>query len=188
MPVVEQHAILPDLVTKVPKRCVSADHAIFVAFRQQQANAPSLLWCTYSGLVRRALLRTLGPDQELNDLIQDTFIRIAMALPKLKDPNSLSSFIYRVTVNTARDNIRKRKVRRIVTFWSKQENSIIASSTASEEQIALRHLYELLDRLNTTSRLVFVMHAIEQMEMKEVADIIGCSLASALTCECQTLL
>src|SRR5512135_1032195 len=56
----------------------------------------------FAGKVHALLYRMLGADQELEDTVHDVFVRALEALPNLRDPAALDSWVMGVTVRTAR--------------------------------------------------------------------------------------
>jgi RNA polymerase sigma-70 factor (ECF subfamily) len=143
--------------------------------------AAGALFDRYAPLVRRVLARTLGPFGEIEDHVQETFISFFGSLRSLKNDDAVKSFLIGIAVRTARHALRRRRVRRILRFAPPEELSDFAATSEGsdhEGREALRRLFEILDELDTTSRLVFTLRHLEDMELMEVALAVGESLAS----------
>src|SRR5690242_21343991 len=56
----------------------------------------------YQGLVFRTLRRMLGTD-DVDDHAQEVFLRLHRALPQFGQRSRLSTYLYRIVVNVARD-------------------------------------------------------------------------------------
>ena len=61
--------------------------------------------------VYKIAYRYLGNEQDARDICQETFIKVHKSLKKLKNHNSFSTWIYRITVNLCKDEFNKRKKR-----------------------------------------------------------------------------
>jgi RNA polymerase sigma-70 factor (ECF subfamily) len=74
---------------------------------------------TYEGLVYRLAFRFVGNPEDAFDVSQETFLRIHRALPKFRGDSALSTWIYTITANTARNFLRSKKSRervQVLTF------------------------------------------------------------------------
>ncbi len=60
-----------------------------------------------SPLVFRVLARVLGRTDHLEDLAQEVFLRLFRALNHFRGESSLTTFIYRIALNVARDERRR---------------------------------------------------------------------------------
>lgn len=144
-------------------------------------NAASLLFDRHAPLVRRILVRSLGPFHEIEDQVQETFVSFFRQLKSLKNDDAARSYLIGIAVRLARHELRRRKVRRILHLSSPEELSDFATShdgVDHDGREALRRLFEILDELDAQSRLVFTLRFLEEMELMEVAVAVGESLAS----------
>src|SRR5574341_540960 len=64
----------------------------------------------YHGRVRAYAARLVGRD-DADDVAQEVFLKVSRALDRLAEPARLSSWIYTITLNTARDMARARAAR-----------------------------------------------------------------------------
>jgi RNA polymerase sigma-70 factor (ECF subfamily) len=127
--------------------------------------------------VRRILLRVLGPDFELDDLVQDVFVAALEGLARLEDPKMFRRYLTSTAVFTARARIRKRKRwRPFLRFMAEPPESL--RHPAPEVTEAMRATYRVLDVLPVEERIAFTLRFVEGMELTEVADAVGVSLAT----------
>jgi RNA polymerase sigma-70 factor (ECF subfamily) len=148
---------------------------------RKDSHAGGMLFDRYAPLVRRILVRTLGPFYEVEDQVQDTFVAFFRQVETLKNTDALRAFLVSITVRTARHELRRRRVRRVLHLAPPEE--IAEAAPAGREpdhdgREALRRLFAILDDLDTASRLVFTLRYLEEMELMEVAVAVGESLAS----------
>jgi RNA polymerase sigma-70 factor (ECF subfamily) len=156
-----------------------ADLARLAAARDPRAAAA--VWDRYATLVRGILRRALGPSADVEDLVQDTFIGLYRTLPGLRDPDALRSFVVGTALRVARSELRRKRVRRwlALTPTGVLPESAEVGASDPEARRAVKRLYEVLDKLDDRARLAFVLRFLEGYELTEVAEALGCSLATA---------
>jgi len=134
------------------------------------------LFDRYSRLVREMLIRTLGSRFDVDDLMQETFLTAVRRAPTLRDPGALSSFIVGVAIRQAKNELRRRAVRRWIGLSPERESGSSNSDPVAREGI--RHLNCALEQLDPSSRVLFVLRHVEQLELSEIARAEGVSLAT----------
>jgi RNA polymerase sigma-70 factor (ECF subfamily) len=161
------------------------DHALIEGIRRGEAAAATALYHKYEALVRRTLVRILGFDSELADVVQETFIRALGSTRRLRDPQALPSWILRIAVCTASDLLRKRRNRRWLQLFAEPhdeelptKHQVLESESDVAARDALRATYSLLKTMPTAERIAFTLRRFEGMELTEVALACGCSLAT----------
>jgi RNA polymerase sigma-70 factor (ECF subfamily) len=124
------------------------------------------------------LRRTLGPGNDIDDHVQETFVRFFRSARNLRDAARLSSFVVGITMRVARTELRRRRLRRWLHL---SETGVLPDTgyTADPEgREAVRRLYAVLDQLDDRARVVFVLRFVEGLELTEISQALGCSLAT----------
>jgi RNA polymerase sigma-70 factor (ECF subfamily) len=155
------------------------DVAIVDALRAGHPDAADRLFVAHGEHVQRVLARVLGPDPDLVDLIQDVFVTALSSFRRLKDPRALRPWLTTIAVFTARARIRKRarwSFFRFLPFDEMPEQ--IAISTPAEISEALHSTYRVLNRMPAQERIPFALRVIDGMELTQVAEACGFSLAT----------
>lgn len=157
-----------------------ADAALFQALLEKQPHAARVVWQRFSPMVRRIVRRTLGPESDAEDLVQDVFMQLFARVHTLRDPKLLKAFIIAVTTLTLRRELRRRKVR----SWLGLRSDPLAMDLRVVHpdpigRAALGQFYKVLDRLDPRERTAFALRCIEGLAMDEVAAALGVSLATA---------
>ena len=148
-----------------------------LALRDEQAYA--IAWDRFSPLARRVLMRSLGPTAEVDDTLQEVFLRLFRGARSIRKPEALRAFVIGITVRVARRELRRRAVRRWIHLaGGEQLDEQAVSGFDDEQREALGHLYQLLDSLSPDARTLFVLRYVEQLELTEVAEALGVSLAT----------
>jgi len=136
------------------------------------------LFDRYARLLRGLLVRMLGVDSEIDDLVQESLIVVVKRSSTVRDPRAFRSFVYSVGVRVARNELRRRAVRRWVP-WDEDVASV--RSVAAHDPVltqTVRHIYQTLDRLGPDLRVAFVLRFVEGRELTEAAALSGTSLAT----------
>lgn len=145
--------------------------------------APRVTWTRFAPLVRRILRRSLGPQHDIEDIVQDVFLCLFERVHTLRDPVAFKAFVIAITVRTARYEIRRARVRRWVGLSRTAELPdlrVVNADTSSKH--ALIHFYRALNRINERDRAAFILRYIEGMEAAEVAAALDVSVPTARRC------
>jgi RNA polymerase sigma-70 factor (ECF subfamily) len=158
-----------------------SDAELVRAVRERAALAASRVWERYAGLCRGILRRALGPSSDVEDALQEVFLRLFRDIDRLRDPDALRSFLIGITLHVGTSELRRRRARR----WLLLSEPLALSEQASplavqcpEQREALSRLYQVLDKLSAPRRMVFVLRFIEGLELLELSAVLGCSLAT----------
>jgi len=155
------------------------DPALVAGVVAGQRDAADELWRRYGPRVRRLLRRTLGPNGDVEDFVQETFIRLFGCLHTFENRQALAAFVTSVTSHVARAELKKRRVRRWVMLApdrSQPDAPVLPTDPAARQ--ALARFYRILDRLSAEERTAFVLRHMEGLDLVGVADALGRSLAT----------
>lgn len=132
----------------------------------------------HTGHVERLLTRILGYESELDDLVQEVFVRALGKVDELRDEN-VKSWIGAFAVNVAREAIRRRRRRKWLSFSAPEELPEVPDENASLElRAAVRALYRVLDAMNAEDRVAFTLRTVEGMQLAEIATVCDVSLST----------
>lgn len=138
------------------------------------------LFRRYSPYVAAIAHRLLGRDDEVDDTIQEVFLAAVRGLHALRDPAAIRAWLARVTVRSARQRLRKRRLRGFLGLDEPTSYEAVIDRGASAEQRALvARLYRVLDGMPANQRIAWSLRYIEGEPLENVASLAGCSLATA---------
>ncbi len=123
------------------------------------------------------MCKTLGTTPELEDLMQEVFLTLWKRAPTLRDPSALQSFITGITVRVAHGELRRRRIKRWLSFGGEELPEVFADDVDYEARQALARLYGLLDKLGPDARLIFLLRHAQGLELTEIAVALDISLA-----------
>jgi len=132
--------------------------------------------------IRRYLARLAGPG-EAEDLTQETFARVSQALVGFRGEAALSTWIYRIATNVARDRARSPGFQLQARAAAPEALAALATAPAIEQDIASWEMSECVrdyvDQLPADYRTVMVLSELEELPDREIAEILGISLETA---------
>lgn len=111
------------------------------------------------------------------DYYQEILIRLWKAYPSFKNQSKFSTWLYRVSLNTAIDIIRKEDLRPRHAELSNFEYNIPAKEPDSESDQKDK-LYEAINQLSDIEKAIIVLH-LEEYSYREIGEIIGISEGNA---------
>ena len=120
---------------------------------------------------------------EAEDLAQEVFIQVYESLDKFRGECKLSTWLYRIAVNKA-INYKKSVRYRMKKIRLEGDTSISLPSADEpaqeriEKEEIITHLHRAIGNLPERQRIALVLNKYEERSYKEVADIMGISLAS----------
>lgn len=169
-------------VTNLPRSrapLAQASAELVTAVCEGEDWARAALYDRHAPDVARVLHAVLGPDQEIADLIQETFIEVFDAIRTLRDADALAGWIRQIAVNIARSTIRKRRRMRwlhVLGLIDVAEPAAIVAPPEARQAIA--ETYRVLGELPVDLRVAFSLRHIEGLELTQVAAACDVSLAT----------
>ncbi|MEM9193411.1 MAG: sigma-70 family RNA polymerase sigma factor [Myxococcota bacterium] len=126
-------------------------------------------------------LRYLGiPESDVPDLTQEVFLVVHRKLPEFEGRSTVETWLYGICYRVAAAHRRRAHVRRERPTDELPEQAADDSPfERAETSERLAVLREVLGELSEDRRAVFVLYEIEELQMKEVAEIVGCPVQTA---------
>jgi len=126
---------------------------------------------------------------DAEDLAQDVCIEILESIGQFQGTSSLSTWIYRVTVNKSlnfvRKNKRKQLVRQFETFFHHADSNAssmmsepFANDNSYDNKERKRILDNAINSLPENQKTAFILSKYEELSYKEITEIMNLSLAS----------
>jgi RNA polymerase sigma-70 factor (ECF subfamily) len=155
------------------------DRSLVVACRSGRAEAFDALIVRYKDRLYSTLYRLTGRPEDADDLLQDAFLRAFEKLDRFQGDSSFYTWIYRIAVNLALSDRRRRKLpgRAPATLGiggpepaGDPEHSDPALPVERAEREAL--IQAALDGLQPDHRAVVVMSHIDGLRYEEIAEVL----------------
>ncbi len=71
----------------------------------------SNLWIKFNAEIRRYIVRRIGDKAEVDDIVQDVFLKIIKNRQKIQTVENVQEYLYKMTRNTIADNFRVKKIK-----------------------------------------------------------------------------
>jgi RNA polymerase sigma-70 factor (ECF subfamily) len=155
------------------------DAALAELLRSGSRVAVAAVYDRFSAQVNRWVWRLLGADQEHHDIVQQVFVRILRAGPRLRDSDRLVGWVHAITVNTVHGELRRRQVRRF--FVRESLPSQLHGDFVREVEMRdlLVRAKSVIEKLPPGERIAFMLHYVDRHSTAEIAELCGYSLSTA---------
>ena len=130
-------------------------------------------------------------EDEAVDLSQEAWVKSWQRLGQFQGESSFGTWVTRIVINLCLDQLRRRKRHRTESIEEMDEESggverqmtaVTVNPTERLERGELRKKIDAaLDRLSHEHRTVMVLHEFEDMEYKEIAKTMGCSIGTVMS-------
>lgn len=119
-----------------------------------------------------------SPEFPIADLYQEVICNLWVGFPKFRNECSVSTWIYRVSLNTCITGIRKdfRRLKSDLPITEISE-SLIEPENAEEN---IREMYRLINQLQTMEKAIVLLY-LEEKSYQEIAEITGLTISNVAT-------
>ena len=141
--------------------------------------------------VATTVLGMLGNTVEADDVGQETFIRFYRALPNFRGDSAVGTYLTRIAINLALNELKRRKKRSFLSFFtianpnsddSDEYEVPIADDSETPEKYESKELVQkALLHLDPKFRSVIVLRLIEGYSTQETADLLDLPLGTVLS-------
>lgn len=108
------------------------------------------------------------------DLAQEVFVKVWQNLSHFRQQAKISTWIYRITVNTCLQELRKRK------YVDLKIDVQDCTSNGLDDENRFQQMYQCINFLSTENKSIILLE-LEQVPQTEIAEIIGISHAAIRT-------
>ncbi|MCB4757170.1 MAG: sigma-70 family RNA polymerase sigma factor [Elusimicrobia bacterium] len=132
--------------------------------------------------------------EEAEDLAQDTFLKAIRAIPKFKGESSVSTWLYRIAVNTWKNRVRH-QTRRFFKVHISLSSSAEESWDGEPKEIELKDpspsppeeleriegealMIKTLDNLGDEEKAIIILKDVDQKSYEEIAEVMNINLGT----------
>jgi RNA polymerase sigma-70 factor (ECF subfamily) len=152
------------------------DMALVERCRKGDLGAFEELYRQHAGRLYSVACRMVGNSSDAEDLLQEIFLAAHRKLDSFRGDSALGTWLYRLATNLCLDYLRSKAARTSqLTSVLDDEPKLADSSSRSlaERTLTRMDLERALQQLPEGCRAAFVLHDIEGLEHREVADALG---------------
>ena len=153
--------------------------------QQGDADAFAALFHTHKVRIYSLCLRMTNNAAEAEDLTQDAFLQVFRKLPTFRGDSALSTWLYRIAVNTVLMHFRKKTLRQLSLDQPyEHEGKLVRREYGTRDG----RLASSADRISLTQaikelpdgyRTIFLLHEVDGYEHREIAELLDCSVGNS---------
>lgn len=132
--------------------------------------------------LQRYLARQVGPGALVDDLLQETWLRVHQGLGGFDGRSQLKTWVFAIASHVVADHLRRPASRVRITDLDDTVEPVSAD-VALDDGIAIDEMNscvrEVIDSLPPDYRTALILHDLEGMTAGETAQVSGCSVATA---------
>jgi RNA polymerase sigma factor (sigma-70 family) len=124
--------------------------------------------------------------EDAEDLTQEVFIEVYHSLEKFKGQSSVSTWIYRITVNKSLDHLRKKNRKKrfgfMTSLFNKESGEVNIDAAHFEHPGILlekkekaKLLFDVIDELSENQKTAFILYHVEELSQKEIGEVMNLS-------------
>lgn len=136
--------------------------------------------------VTRTVTGLLGNTADVDDVVQEVFVKLHAHLGTFRGDASLRTFVTRIAINRSLDVLRVRKRRRWLQSWGTSADLEAAGGSveaidlpAESDQAAV--LRRALNTLPESQRIVVLLRLVEELSTEETANVLGIKYGTVLS-------
>jgi RNA polymerase sigma-70 factor, ECF subfamily len=134
--------------------------------------------------VVRLVYRMLGPNADVEDVVQDVFLQVYRSLRDFRGDAKFSTWLHRVTINVVLMARRAAKSRP-THDGTLDDDAPQPDGVAPDEDVSrrerLRAFQRCIDKLPEKKRVVFILHELEGLPAAEIAAAVGAPVLTVRT-------
>jgi RNA polymerase sigma-70 factor (ECF subfamily) len=153
-----------------------ADLALVERCRAGELTAFEELYRAHSGRLYSVACRMLGNTADAEDLLQEIFLAAHRKLDSFRGDSALGTWLYRLATNQCLDYLRSRAARSNQLTGALDDELGLAdpsSRALGERAVTRMDLERAVAELPEGCRAAFVLHDVEGLEHREVAEVLG---------------
>ncbi len=158
----------------------SEDQYLLSEIAEGNRQAFRMFYDTYKSIVYNTVLSYLQNKEEAEEVTQDVFFTVFNKAGTFKGNSKVSTWIYRITVNKALNQIKRRKKIPLSIDELKEHQPIefIHPGVQLENQEKAKYLFAAIENLVEKQKTAIILSFIEDLPRQEVAQIMNTSLKS----------
>ncbi|MCB0352952.1 MAG: sigma-70 family RNA polymerase sigma factor [Bdellovibrionales bacterium] len=163
------------------------DSQLVEMFKRGEEGAFLELLNRYSEKVHNLALRITRNEQDTEEILQDVFITVHTKIDTFQGKSAFSSWLYRITANTAFMKLRNRKKHSAVSLeelcstggeaqshWQRSDASDVNFISSRHEM--RQEIEEAIQVLPEEYKMIFILRDVDGLSNQEVGEVLGLSV------------
>jgi RNA polymerase sigma-70 factor, ECF subfamily len=159
-----------------------SDDSLIVLFQNGEKEVFRFLVERYQEKVRNIVFSIFNDADLVDDISQEVFIKVFQALQNFRFESSFYTWIYRITVNKCRDELRKKKVKRFFSFQSFEKTTNLKienmATTTFDDENMMGVIQDTIKKLPEKFRMPIILKDIDGLSYDEIAEVLDCEVGT----------
>lgn len=144
--------------------------------RRGEAAAFEEIYRTHASKLYGLVLRMVGNPADAEDLLQEVFLAAYRKLDGFRGDSALGTWLYRLATNHVLDHLRSKAARTGQLTEAFDDDPVLpdpGTRAIADRAVTQMDLERALEQLPAGCRAAFLLHDVEGLEHREVADTLG---------------
>lgn len=159
-----------------------SDDILITRFQTGDRDSFRVLVDRHRERVRNLVYSILTDSAIVDDLAQDIFIKAYEGLPRFRFDAAFSTWLYRITVNRCRDEIRKKRMRTWLSLHhllERNDRELAVKTSVPPVEPELRGIIAAaIEALPEKLRIPVLLRDVDGLTYEEIAGIIDCEIGT----------
>jgi RNA polymerase sigma factor (sigma-70 family) len=161
------------------------EHELIRGLKDKDEAAFRWLVEQYKDKIFNAVLNIVQDGDEADDCAQEVFIKVYESIGSFKGESALGTWMYRIAIRKALDNVRKKKTRsklqQFLPWWMPEESKSV-NTDFHHPGVQMEHkekaavLFRGIDQLPEKQKMAFTLIRIQGLNYAEVCEIMGMNI------------
>lgn len=120
----------------------------------------------------RAVIYNMTAETVLEDLVQETFLKVWQGLPMFQFKSSVKTWVYRVAINTSLDYLRQKQQIAALKPALVASGEVTSDSLLSDNRDNREVIQWALQQIEPDMRSILTLHYFEELKLEEIAEIL----------------
>lgn len=129
------------------------------------------IYADYSPKIHRLCLGYTGDSMMADDLLQEIFIKVWQNYEKFRGESQISTWIYRIAMNTCLQHLRSDKSKYKTDI---DKTAILREEETDEKEQQIQLLYKCISELSEADRVIITL-LLEEVPYNEIAEVTAIS-------------
>lgn len=165
---------------RIRTNSVDCDYSLIERARNGEEAAFNQIVRIYRKRIFGTIARLIGRPEDVEDVGQEVFVRLYFSLDQLRSPEVFEPWLYRLTVNSAYDYLRKQRRRPESRLADLSEQQVLLADAAesgrvrdeAERRTRIREIVQsLLAAVSEDDRILLTLKEVEGLSLKELEKI-----------------
>lgn len=124
------------------------------------------------GIIHKVSRMYCDDEEHRKDLFQEILIQLWKSYPSFRGDSKFSTWMYRVAINVAIQDLRKTKKKQQLFFQTNQFKDTSEEKKSDVQNEKLKLMHSAIAKLNKVEKAIVMLH-LEEKSNEEIAEIIG---------------